>query len=72
MIKELIIFNIVLYLILAFVWQIIFENKIMMKYMKNGEQESQQVTGLFLTFVCLFWIIFLPFIIRNNINKEEE
>ena len=72
MIKELIIFNIILYLILAFVWQIIFENKFIMKYKKNGEQETKQLTGFLLTFVCLFWIVLLPFIIKNTKAKEEE
>lgn len=72
MIKELIIFNIILYLILAFVWQMVFENKFIMKYKKNGEEEAQKVTGFLLTFVCLFWIVLLPFIIRNTRAKEEE
>ena len=41
MIKELIMFDVIFYLILAFVWQILFENKFMMKYscMINGKEE---------------------------------
>lgn len=74
MVKTLIIFNIILYLILAFVWQIIFENKFTMKYSykSNGKEEIRQITGIKLAFLCLFWIVFLPFAIINTKAKEEE
>lgn len=74
MVKTLIIFNIILYLILAFVWQIIFENKFIMKYSYklNGKEEIRQITGIKLAFLCLFWIVFLSFAIKNTKAKEEE
>lgn len=74
MIKNLIIFNVFFYLLLAFVWQVLFEYKFTLKYSyKSKDKEvTKQLTGFKLTFLCLFWIVFLPLAIKNTFEKEEE
>ena len=74
MIKDLLIFNIFFYLLLAFVWQILFEYKILIKccYKVNGKEELKQLSGIKLTLICLFWIVLLPIIIKKANVKEEE
>ena len=73
--KEIIIINLLIYLIIAFVWYLIFtyQFKFRMTVNVGGETLQKDFKGIELAIICLLWIFFMPPAIKNMLkNKNEE
>ena len=74
MIKELIILNIIVYLVIAFIWYLIFTYQFTfrMRITIAGETLQKDFKGFELAIICILWIIILPFSIKNFLKKNDE
>lgn len=74
MIKELIILNIIIYLFVAYFWYLIFTYQFTLKARIKvaGEILEKDMKGLELAVLCMLWIIFIPFSIKNLFKKNND
>lgn len=73
MIKELIMLNVIIYLIIAFIWYLIFTYQFTMRINSEATGEREIAKGFRLFKMCLCWIKVIPLIIKQiNRNNEEE
>ena len=72
--KEIIIINLLIYLIIAFVWYLIFTYQFNFRMTVNvaGETLQKDFKGIELAIICLLWIIFIPIAIKNILKNKEE
>lgn len=72
--KEIIIINLLIYLIIAFVWYLIFTYQFNFRMTVNvaGETLQKDFKGIELAIICLLWIIFMPIAIKNILKNKEE
>lgn len=72
--KEIIIINLLTYLIIAFVWYLIFTYQFNFRMTVNvaGETLQKDFKGIELAIICLLWIIFMPIAIKNILKNKEE
>ena len=72
--KEIIIINLLIYLIIAFVWYLIFTYQFNFRMTVNvaGETLQKDFKGIELAIICLLWIIFMPIAVKNILKNKEE
>lgn len=74
MIKVLIGFSIMIYLIIAFAWYLIFTYQFTfrMKIRVKEDIYQKDFKGCELAILCLFWVIVMPISIKDMIQKDKD